>query len=87
MKFYNETKALYLERDASGVGLGANILQTRSGTSCPKDMALDNNILWPITLTSKSIQYRQEIQQYRKGCIRHITWPRKIPSLLLCKRG
>ena len=29
MKFYDETKPLYVETDASGVGLGAPLLQTR----------------------------------------------------------
>ena len=35
----------------------------------------------------KSIQHGEEIQQYRKRDIRYITWPGKIPSLLLHKRG
>ena len=30
MKFHDETKLLYIETDASGVGLGAALLQTRS---------------------------------------------------------
>ena len=34
MKFYHETKPLYIETDASGVDLGAALLQTRSNTSC-----------------------------------------------------
>ena len=51
MKFYNETKPLYLETDASGVGLG----MTRNGTSCIRDTAPDNNILRPITFASKSL--------------------------------
>ena len=29
MKFYDKTKLLYIERDASGVGLEAALLQTR----------------------------------------------------------
>ena len=55
MKFYKETQPLYLETDASGVGLGAALLQTRSGTSCPRDKALDNSILRPSTFASKSL--------------------------------
>ena len=53
--FFDETKPLYLETDASGVGLLARLLQTRNGTSCPRDMAPDNNILRPIAFTSKSL--------------------------------
>ena len=45
MKLYAETKPLYLETHESGVGLRAGPLQTRNGTSCPKDLASDNNIL------------------------------------------
>ena len=30
MKFYDETKPLYIETGAYGVGLGASLLQTRS---------------------------------------------------------
>ena len=55
MKFYDETKTLYIEADASGVGLGATLLQTRSNTSCPKDDAPDNSKIRPIACTSESL--------------------------------
>ena len=32
MKFYDDTKPLYLETDASGVGLGTTLLQMHEGT-------------------------------------------------------
>ena len=54
MKFYDETKPLYLEMDVSRIGLGATLLLTRDGTTCPKDTAPDNTILRPITFASKS---------------------------------
>ena len=44
-KFYDETKPLYLETDASRIGLSAALLQTRDGTSFPKDSAPYNTIL------------------------------------------
>ena len=55
MKFYNDTKLLYLETDASRVGLGAALLQLYSNTSCHKDMTPDNTILHPIAFASKSL--------------------------------
>ena len=55
MKFYGDTKPLYLETDASGVGLGASLLQTWEGTTCCKDMVPDNTILYPIAFASKSL--------------------------------
>ena len=47
MKFYDDTKLLYLEKDASGVGLGAALRQLHDNTACQKDMAPDNTILCP----------------------------------------
>ena len=55
MKLYNETQPLYLETDASGVGLVTTLLQTRSGTSSPRDKAPDNRILRPIVFANKSL--------------------------------
>ena len=55
MKFYDDTKPLYLETDASDVGLGAALLQMCEGTTCQKDTLPDNTILQPIAFASKSL--------------------------------
>ena len=53
MKFYDDTKPLYLETDTSGIGLGAVLLQMHKGTACQKDIVPDNTILFPIAFASK----------------------------------
>ena len=53
MKFYEETKPLYIETDASGIALRAALLQTRGNTSCLMDGVPDNSILRPIAFASK----------------------------------
>ena len=55
MKFYDNTKLLYLERDASEVGLAAALLQLCDSMTCHKDMAPDNTILHPISFANKSL--------------------------------
>ena len=55
MEFYDETKPLYLETDASRVGLGAGLLQIRDGMNYPQDEAPNNNILTQIAFASKSL--------------------------------
>ena len=54
MKFYDDTKLLYLETDVSRVDLGAVLLQLCDNTTCQKGMAPDNIILHPIAFASKS---------------------------------
>ena len=55
MKFYNDTKPLYLETDASGVDLGAALLQLHDNTTCQKGITPDNTILHPIAFASKCL--------------------------------
>ena len=55
MKFYNETKSLYLETDASRIGLGTALLQTRYGMTCSKDKAPDNTLLRQMAYASKTL--------------------------------
>ena len=55
MKFYDETKPLCIETDASGVGLGATLLQTRDNMICQGDEVPGNSILKPTAFTSKSL--------------------------------
>ena len=55
LKFYDDTKPLYLKTDMSGISLGAALLQLRDNTNCPIDTAPDNTILCPIVFASKSI--------------------------------
>ena len=37
MKFYDETKLLYIETDESGVGVGAALLQTTDNMTCHRN--------------------------------------------------
>ena len=55
MKFYEEIQPLYPRTDASGVRLGAAVLQTRSGTSCQRDKASDHSILRPTIFARKNL--------------------------------
>ena len=55
MKFYDKTKPVYLKIDASGIGFGTVLLQTRDGTTCSEDTAPDNTILRSIAFAGKSL--------------------------------
>ena len=55
MKFYDDAKPLYLETDASGVGLEAALLQLCHNMVCQKGIAPDNITLHPIAFAGKSL--------------------------------
>ena len=55
MTFYDAAKLLYLETDASSIGLVARLLQERKGMNCENDEVLDNAMLHPIEFTNKSL--------------------------------
>ena len=74
--------------DVSGVGLGASLLQTRNGVSCPRDMVPDNNILRPTAFTSKSLSSTdKKYSNIEREALSILQGLEKIPSLLLWKRG
>ena len=88
MKFYDDTKPLHLGTDASGVGLGAALLQMCQETTCQKDVAPDNTILHPIAFASKSLtgaEHRySNIEREALGILRglekfhHYCFPRDV---------
>ena len=55
MKFYNETKPMYLDTKVSGIGLVTSLLQTRDGATWPRNITPDNTILRLIVFASKSL--------------------------------
>ena len=55
MKFYDESRPLYLETDASGVGLGDGLLQVRESMICGCDEIPDDATLCPIAFTGKGL--------------------------------
>ena len=55
MTFYNEKEQLYLEIDASGVGLGASLLELRDGMWFARNEVPDNAVIWPTAFAGKSL--------------------------------
>ena len=62
--------------DVSGIGLGATLLQTRDGTTCPKKILLpDNTILRPTAFASKSLtSAEQRYRNIEKSGVWYIAW-------------
>ena len=84
----DETQPLYLETYVSRIGPGAALLQTRSGTSCPRDKAPEHSILRPLHLQARACQVQKEdTATFKERYTRYTTWAQEVPSLLLCKRG
>ena len=55
MNFYDTARPLYLESDASGIGIGARLFQARDGMDCGCDLIPDNAILHLNAFASKSL--------------------------------
>ena len=74
IKFYDDTKLLYLETDASGIVLRAALVQCRDNMACQKGTAPDNTILCTIAFASKSLtgaQQRYSNIEHEALCILH----------------
>ena len=54
-KFYNETRPLYLEVGACGVGLGPGLLHMKDGMNCAQDEVADNTTMGPIAFNWLSV--------------------------------
>ena len=63
MKFYDASKPLYLQTDASGVGLGAGLLQMQQGMNCTYDEVPNKVALHPNAFASR-VQCRVAVEQH-----------------------
>ena len=55
MKFNDASRPIYLETYASGIGLGARLLQVMDGMNCGHQKMQDSAALCPIAFASKSL--------------------------------
>ena len=60
MKLCGTRKSLFIEIDASGIGLGTGLLQVRDGMKCTHDDTLDNTLLQQIDFASKSLSSAEQ---------------------------
>ena len=63
MKFYDTSRPLYLETDASGFGLGTRLLQMKDSMNGGHDEVPHNVTLCPIAFAIKSLMSAE--QYYR----------------------
>ena len=64
MKFYNKKEVMFFETDASGVVLGAGLLQARDILQLLHDKMPDNTALCPISLASKRFTIAKKKTRY-----------------------
>ena len=77
--------SLYLETDASGIGLGAALLQLHDNTACQKGMAPDNTILCPISFSSKRLtgaEWRYSNTEHEVHLKYYMVWRNSIITVL-----
>ena len=67
MKFYNASRPLYIEIDASGVCREAILLQVKDGVNCRCDEVPDNTAVGPSAFTNKSLASAEHCYS-NKGC-------------------
>ena len=60
MKFCDALKTLYKEMGASGVSLGAGLLQEREGMNCEHDKTPDNMTLCPTVFANTSLSSAEQ---------------------------
>ena len=88
MELYEDTKCLYLETDASGVSLGASLLQTWEGTTCQKNTVPDNTILHPIAFASKCLTGTEcRYRNIERGALGILHGLKKFHHYWFCKES
>ena len=87
MKFYDESRSLYIETDASGDGLEVALLQTRRSASCPRDEAPDNSILRPIAFVSGSLlcAVKRYSNREKEALTRYTIWTERFHHYFIAR--
>ena len=82
MKFNDETKLLYLETDASRVGLEAGLLKVKDGMNCTWYQTPDNTIFRTKHLPVKTYPAQKDHTVTLKEKHLNTTWARKLQLIL-----